>query len=30
MLCDEPKPEAAVLAWTEARSAGEETSSAQE
>jgi hypothetical protein len=30
LLCDEPKPEAAVSAWTEAELAGEETSSAQE
>jgi hypothetical protein len=30
LLCDEPEPEAAVLAWTEAELAREETSSAQE
>jgi hypothetical protein len=29
-LCDEPEPEAAVSAWTEAESAREEASSAQE
>jgi hypothetical protein len=29
-LFDEPEPEAAVLAWTEAESAREEASSAQE
>jgi hypothetical protein len=28
--CDEPEPEAAVSAWTEAESAREEASSAQE
>jgi hypothetical protein len=30
LLCDEPEPEAAVLAWTEAESAREEASSARE
>jgi hypothetical protein len=30
LLCDEPEPEAAVSAWTEAELAREETSSAQE
>jgi hypothetical protein len=30
LLCDEPEPEAAVLAWTEAGSAREQASSAQE
>jgi hypothetical protein len=29
-LCDEPEPEAAVSAWTEAESTREEASSAQE
>jgi hypothetical protein len=30
LLCDEPEPEAAVSAWTEAELAREEASSAQE
>jgi hypothetical protein len=30
LLCDEPEPEAAVSAWTEAESAREEASSARE
>jgi hypothetical protein len=30
LLCDEPEPEAAVSAWTEAELAREETSLAQE
>jgi hypothetical protein len=30
LLCDEPEPEAAVSAWTEAELAREESSSAQE
>jgi hypothetical protein len=30
LLCDEPEPEAAVSAWTEAESAREEASLAQE
>jgi hypothetical protein len=30
LLCDEPEPEAAVSAWTEAESAQEETSLVQE
>jgi hypothetical protein len=29
LLCDEPEPEAAVSAWTEAESAREEASSAR-